>query len=196
MRMLTMLGFAAALGAALPALSAPVTYTIDPEHTYPSFEAPHIQGISIWRGKLEKTSGTVVLDREAKTGKVDITMDASSIDSGHAKLNEHLKSDAFFDVGKYPTITYKSQTVHFQGDTPISVDGVLTMHGMSRVVTLMIDQFKCIMHPMLKREVCGADVTARINRSDFGINYGVQMTGDWVKLAIQVEALRDDKATQ
>jgi len=175
MRMLTMLGFAAALGAALPALSAPVTYTIDPEHTYPSFEAPHIQGISIWRGKLDKTSGTVMLDREAKTGRLDITMDASSIDSGHAKLNEHLKSDAFFDVAKYPTITYKSQTVHFDGDTPISVDGVLTMH---------------------KREVCGADATARINRSDFGINYGVPMTGDWVKLAIQVEALRDEKPTQ
>jgi polyisoprenoid-binding protein YceI len=196
MRMLTMLGLAAALGVALPALSAPVTYTIDPEHTYPSFEAPHIQGISIWRGKLDKTSGTVMLDREAKTGRLDITMDASSIDSGHAKLNEHLKSDAFFDVAKYPTITYKSQTVHFDGDTPISVDGVLTMHGMSRVVTLQIDQFKCIMHPMLKREVCGADATARINRSDFGINYGVPMTGDWVKLAIQVEALRDAKPAQ
>src|SRR6516165_1923076 len=124
MRTLTMLGFAAALGTALPALSAPVTYTIDPEHTYPSFEAPHIQGISIWRGKLDKTSGTVMLDREAKTGRLDITMDASSIDSGHAKLNEHLKSDAFFDVAKYPTITYKSQTVHVDGDTPISVDGV------------------------------------------------------------------------
>ena len=178
-------------GAAMPALSAPVHYTIDPDHTYPSFEAPHIQGISIWRGKLEKTSGTVVLDREAKTGQVDVTIDASSIDTGHAKLNEHVKSPDFFDVAKYPSITYKAGSIKFNGDTPVEVDGVLTMHGVSKPVILKLNEFKCIMHPMLKKEVCGADASAQINRSDFGVSYGVQMTGDWVKLAIQVEAQKD-----
>jgi polyisoprenoid-binding protein YceI len=177
--------------AAMPALSAPVHYTIDPEHTYPSFEAPHIQGISIWRGKLDKTTGTIVLDRQAKTGKVDITMDASSISTGHEKLDEHLKSDAFFDVAKYPSITYKADTVKFDGDSPVEIDGVLTMRGVSKPVALKVNQFKCIMHPMLKKEVCGADASAQINRSDFGVSYGVPMTGDWVKLAIQVEAQKD-----
>ena len=193
MSMRALLGLLAT-GVAFPALSAPTHYTIDPEHTYPSFEAPHIQGISIWRGKLDKTSGTIVLDREAKTGQVDIVMDASSINFGHEKLNEHVKSADFFDVAKYPTITFKSDSIKFEGDTPVEVDGVLTLHGVSKPVVLKLKQFKCIMHPMLRREVCGADAAAQINRSDFGIGYGVQMTGDWVRLAIQVEALKDASA--
>lgn len=180
------------LGSA-PVLAAPVSYTIDPEHTYPSFEAPHIAGISIWRGKLEKTSGTIVLDREAKTGHLEVVMDAASIDFGHAALNAHVKSADFFDVAKYPTITYKADTIKYQGETPVEVDGVLTLHGVSRPVVLKLNEFKCIMHPMLKREVCGADASAQINRSDFGIGYAVAMTGDWVRLAIQVEARKDDK---
>jgi polyisoprenoid-binding protein YceI len=190
MSMRTLLGLLAT-GVALPVLSAPAHYTIDPEHTYPSFEAPHIQGISIWRGKIDKTSGKIVLDREAKTGEVDIVMDASSIDFGHGKLNEHIKSPDFFDVAKYPTITFKSNSIKFEGDAPVEVDGVLTLHGVSKPVVLKLNQFKCIQHPMLRREVCGADAAAQINRSDFGLGYGVQMTGDWVRLAIQVEALKD-----
>jgi polyisoprenoid-binding protein YceI len=177
-----------------PVVGAPVQYSIDSDHTYPSFEAPHIQGISIWRGKLDKTSGTIVLDREARTGHLDIVMDASSIDFGHDALNKHVKSPEFFDVAKYPTITYKADAIQFDGATPVQVDGVLTLHGISRPVALKINSFKCIMHPMYKREVCGADASAQFNRSDFGLNYGVQMTGDWVRLAIQVEALREKPA--
>jgi polyisoprenoid-binding protein YceI len=177
-----------------PVLGAPVQYTVDPDHTYPSFEAPHIQGISIWRGKLDRTSGTIVLDREAKTGHVDIVMDPSSIDFGHEALNKHVKSPEFFDVAKFPTITYKADTIKFDGTTPVEVDGVLTLHGISRPVALKINTFKCIMHPMYKREVCGADASAQFNRSDFGINSAVQFTGDWVRLAIQIEALREQPA--
>jgi polyisoprenoid-binding protein YceI len=179
-------------GIGLPALAAPVHYTIDPEHTYPSFEVPHIQSISIWRGKLVKTTGTIVLDRQAKTGKVDITMDASSIETGHAKVDEHLRSDAFFDVAKFPSITYKADTVKFSGETPVEIDGVLTMHGVSKPVVLKLNQFKCIKDPLRdNKDVCGADASAEINRSDFGINEGVSMSSGWVKLAIQVEALKD-----
>jgi polyisoprenoid-binding protein YceI len=177
-----------------PVLGAPVQYTIDSDHTYPSFEAPHIQGISIWRGKLDKTRGTIVLDREAKTGHLDIVMDASSIDFGHEELNKHMKSPEFFDVAKYPTITYKASTIKFEGDTPVEVDGVLTLHGISRPVPLKINSFKCIPHPFYHREVCGADASAQLNRSDFGINSAVQMTGDWVRLAIQIEALQEQPA--
>ena len=167
------------------------TYVIEPNHTYPSFEADHMGGLSVWRGKFTNTSGSITLDRKAKTGTVDITIDASTIDFGHAKMNEHAKSADMFDVAKFPTATYKSKSITFKGDTPVSVDGELTLHGVTKPVKLTINQFKCIQHPMFKREACGADATASFNRSDFGIDYGVQMGfNPTVKLAIQVEALK------
>ena len=167
------------------------TYVIEPNHTFPSFEADHMGGLSVWRGKFTNTSGSITLDRKAKTGTVDITIDAGTIDFGHAKMNEHAKSADMFDVAKFPTATYKSKSITFKGDTPVSVDGELTLHGVTRPVKLTINQFKCIQHPMFKREACGADATASFNRSDFGIDYGVQMGfNPTVKLAIQVEALK------
>lgn len=175
--------------ASTAAMAKPVQYTIDPSHTYPSFEAPHIQGISIWRGKIDKSSGTVTLDREAKTGSVDITMDPATIDFGMEKMNVHAKSPDMFDVAKYPTMTYKSNSIKFTGDTPSEIDGELTMHGVTKPVVLKINSFKCIIHPMYKREVCGADASAELNRADFGIDYAVGLVGSpMVKLAIQVEA--------
>ncbi len=167
-------------------------YTVDPNHTYPSFEAPHIAGISMWRGKFTKTSGKVMLDRQAKSGSVDITVDATSVDSGNAKLDEHLKGDKFFEAAMYPTITFKSSKVKFSGDAPSEVDGTLTLHGVSKPVTLTVKSFKCVPHPMLKVELCGADVYTEINRADFGMKYGVEMVGSpTVKLSIQVEALKE-----
>jgi len=166
------------------------TYKIDPGHTYPSFEADHFGGLSNWRGKFDKTEGTIVVDRASKSGNVDITIDTTSVDFGHAKLNEHAKGPDMFDVAKYPTANYKGKLV-FKGDVPTSVDGELTLHGVTKPVTLHIDQFKCMQHPMLKREVCGADATATFNRADFGVDYGVKMGfKPEVKLAIQVEAVK------
>jgi polyisoprenoid-binding protein YceI len=165
-------------------------YKVDPGHTFPSFEADHFGGLSNWRGKFDKTDGTIVLDRANKTGTVDINIDATSLDFGHAKLNEHAKGPDMFDVAKYPTANYKGKLV-FKGDVPTSVDGELTLHGVTKPVTLHIDQFKCMQHPMLKREVCGADATATFNRADFGVDYGVKMGfKPEVKLAIQVEAVK------
>ena len=168
------------------------TYTIDPSHTYPSFEADHM-GISVWRGKFEKTSGTVVLDRAAKTGSLEIVIDTNSIDFGHAKMNEHAKGKDLFNVEKFPTATYKSKSIKFDGDKPVAVDGELTLMGVTKPVTLNINKFKCIQHPMLKREVCGADASAEFKRSDFGLNYALNygFSPD-VKLAIQVEAVKAD----
>jgi len=166
------------------------TYAIDSSHTYPSFEADHFGGLSVWRGKFNKTEGSIVVDRAAKTGSVDITIDATTIDFGNDKLNEHAKKAEMFDVAKFPTAVYKGKLV-FKGDAPSTVDGQLTLHGVTKPVTLTIDKFKCIQHPMLKREVCGADATATFNRSDFGIAYGTQMGfNPEVKLAIQVEAVK------
>jgi polyisoprenoid-binding protein YceI len=168
------------------------TYNIDSNHTYPSFEADHF-GTSTWRGKFTKTSGKVVLDRAAKTGSVDITIDAGSIDFGHDKMNEHAKSKDMFNVAQFPTTVYKGKSIKFSGDTPVSVDGELTLLGVTKPVTLTINKFKCIMHPMMKKEVCGADASATFNRADFGLTYAV----NWgfspeVKLAIQVEAIKAD----
>jgi len=166
------------------------TYKIDSNHTYPSFEADHFGGLSNWRGKFEKTEGTIVVDRAAKTGTVDIAIDANSLDFGHAKMNEHAKSPDMFDVAKYPNVTYKGKIV-FKGDAPSTVDGELTLHGVTKPVTLHINQFKCIQHPMLKKEVCGADASATFNRADFGVDYGVKMGfKPEVKLNIQVEAIK------
>ena len=166
------------------------SYTIDPGHTYPSFEADHM-GISVLRGKFNKTSGTVTLDRAAKTGTIDIAIDPSSLDFGHEKLNVHAKGPDMFDVAKFPTVTYKAKSIKFNGDVPASVDGELTLHGVTMPVTLTINKFKCINHPMLKKEVCGADATAEFKRSDFGISYGLPLLAPEVKLSIEVEALKN-----
>lgn len=183
------------LAAALLAISANSAfadvYNIDPAHTYPSFEADHM-GISVWRGKFTKTSGTITLDRAAKTGNVDIAIDPASIDFGNPRLNDHAKTDALFNVAKFPTVTYKGKSIKFDGDKPVAVDGELTMLGVTKPVTLTINKFKCIPHPMLKREVCGADASAEFKRTDFGLSFGTPMFSPDVKLAIQVEALKAD----
>ncbi|WP_085316964.1 YceI family protein [Derxia lacustris] len=177
--------------ASAAAVAAPVTYNLDPAHTYPSFEADHMGGLSTWRGKFEKNSGTVVLDKEAKTGAVDVTIDTASINFGHAKMNEHAKGPEMFDVEKFPTATYKGKLVKFNGDTPTEVDGELTLHGVTKPVTLKIDKFLCKPHPMLKREACGADAIGTFNRADFGIDYGKGYGFKMdVTLRIQVEGVK------
>ena len=177
--------------AALPAFAD--TYNVDPSHTYPSFEADHFGGLSVWRGKFDKSSGVITLDRAKKTGTVDITIDANSIDFGNEKMNEHAKSKEMFNVAQFPTARYIGKSIKFNGDKPVAVEGEFTLLGVTKPLTLNINKFKCIQHPMLKREVCGADASAEFKRSDFGLNYGIQYGfAPEVKLAIQVEAVRAD----
>ncbi len=178
-----------ATGVTATAFAAADTYNIDPSHTYPSFEADHM-GISFWRGKYKKTSGTVTLDRAAKTGSIDILIAADSIDFGHDGMNAHAKKDDIFDVAKFPNITYKSKSITYTGDVPTSINGELTLKGVTKPVTLTINKFKCITHPMLKKEVCGADASATFNRADFGVTKGIPMFSPEVKLSIQVEAVK------
>jgi polyisoprenoid-binding protein YceI len=170
----------------------PVTYQVDPAHTYPSFAADHFGGLSVWRGKFEKSSGTIVLDKDQGTGTVDITVDTSSIDFGMPKLNEHARSAEMFDVEKYPTATYKGTFTGFKNGVPTKIDGQFTLHGMTRPLTLTINQFKCTTSfPNDKREHCGADASATLNRADYGIDYGQKYGFNMdVHLAIQVEGIR------
>lgn len=170
------------------AFAAPVTYTLDPSHTYPSFEADHMGGLSVWRGKFTASSGKVVYDKAAKSGSIDVTVDMSSVDFGMPKLNEHAKSAEIFDVTKYPTATFSGKFTKFNGASPAEAEGTFTMHGVSKPLTLTINSFLCKPNPMNKKEVCGADASATFNRSDFGVNFGDKYGFKQdVKLQIQVE---------
>ena len=188
----TLLIVAAALTAAVSfSAVAADTYMLDPTHTYPSFEADHFGGLSVWRGKFTKSSGTVTLDRAAKTGTVDVTVDPASVQTGNPKLDEHLQSDAFFDVTKYPSVTYKGTDIKFDGDKPVEVIGSLTMHGITKPLNLTVDSFKCMQHPVLKREVCGVEASAHFNRADYGMDFGSKYGFSMdTKLDIQAEGIK------
>ena len=170
------------------AFAAPVTYVLDPKHTYPSFAADHMGGLSIWRGKFTDTSGNVVYDKDAKSGSIEVTVNMNSVDFGNAKLDENAKSPELFDTTKFPTATFSGQFTQFKGAMPTEAQGSLTLHGTTKPLTLRINSFLCKPNPMTKKEVCGADASAEFNRSDYGLTfgdkYGFQM---WVKLEIQVE---------
>jgi polyisoprenoid-binding protein YceI len=176
----------AAFGAAV---AAPVTYKIDPAHTFPSFEADHM-GISVWRGKFNSNAGTVVLDKAAQTGTVDITIDTASVDFGHEVLNGWAAGKEFFDAAKYGPARYKGKLAGFVNGAPTEVVGELTLHGVTKPLNLKLALFKCIQHPMLKRELCGADAHGTFQRDEFGLaagkDYGFKMD---VPLRIQVEAI-------
>lgn len=187
--------FAFALSAGLSALAAPAfaastTYVIDPDHTYPSFEADHLGGLSVWRGKFNRTSGRIVLDREAGKGEVEVDIDIAGIDFGNDGMNEAARGEMLFDSARHPQATYRGRLAAFRDGKPGEVDGELTLHGITRPLTLRIQSFKCMPHPALKREVCGADALATFERDDFGMDagkdYGFDMT---VTLRIQVEAI-------
>jgi polyisoprenoid-binding protein YceI len=171
---------------------APVTYVLDSHHTYPSFEADHMGGLSVWRGKFTDTSGKVVYDKDARAGTIDIVVQMKSIDFGMAKLDERAKAPEIFDVEKYPTATFIGKFSQFDGATPIEAQGTFTLHGVSKPLTLKIVSFMCKTNPVSKKEVCGADATAVFDRSEYGINFGE--SGGFkmgVKLQIQVEGSPD-----
>lgn len=172
------------------AVAAADTYIIDPNHTYPSFEADHMAGLSVWRGKFNKTSGEITLDRAGKTGTVDVTIDTNSIDFGLDKMNEHAVKAELFDTEKYPQATYSGKLQGFVKGAPTRVVGDLTLRGVTKPVMLKIKSFKCMPHPVLKREVCGADAITTFKRDAFGMDagkaWGFSMD---VTLRIQVEAI-------
>jgi polyisoprenoid-binding protein YceI len=180
----------AAMAAASVAQAAPATYAIDPTHTFATFEINHF-GASINRGRFDKKSGTIQLDKAAKTGKVELTIDATSINSGTPAFDKHLQSADLFDAAKYPTITFAADKFVFNGDKVSEVTGTLTLLGKTNPVTLKANQFNCYESPMLKREVCGGDFETTLQRSQWGMGYGLQWGfPDNVRLVVQVEAVK------
>jgi polyisoprenoid-binding protein YceI len=181
----------ALVAVAASATAAPEKYNIDPDHTFPAFEADHMGGLSLWRGKFNSSSGSVTLDTAAKTGSVDVTIKMASIDFGHDKMNEHATGEQMFDVKKFPTATYKGTISKWNGDVPVEVDGQLTMHGVTKPVKLTLNSFLCKANPMNRRMTCGADAVGTLNRDEFGVDYGKNFGFKMAtKLLITIEAVK------
>lgn len=172
------------------AANAAEQYIIDPAHTFPRFEVSHF-GFSTHRGQFNTTAGKLVLDRAAKTGSIEITVQTASVGTGDPRLETELRSEKFFNVEKFPLMTFKSKNLKFNGDVPASADGELTLLGVTRPLTLAITQVKCGTHPLNKKDDCGAEVTGNLKRSDFGMKTFIPMVGDDITLRIQVEAWKD-----
>lgn len=190
MKQLALATLALALAAPLASQAAPATYAIDPTHTSVTFEALHF-GTSTNRGRFMKNTGTVQLDRAAKTGKVELTLDMAGLSTGVAPFDKHLRGPDFFDAEAHPTATFVGDSFVFDGDKVTEVSGQLTLRGKTAPLTLKAVRFNCYDHPMLKREVCGGDFQATLKRSTWGVNWGLQMgVADETPLLIQVEAVK------
>jgi polyisoprenoid-binding protein YceI len=166
------------------------TYALDPTHTFVSFEIGHF-GTSTNKGRFDKKEGSVQMDRAGKSGKLEVTVDTTSISTGTAAFDKHLQSADLFDTAKYPTIKFVSDKFVFNGDKVAEITGNLTLLGKTQPVTLKANQFNCYQSPMLKREVCGGDFETTIDRTAFAMNYGV----DWgfpknVRLIVQAEGVK------
>ncbi|MEQ1802878.1 MAG: YceI family protein [Gammaproteobacteria bacterium] len=177
-------------GLLLPELAAAARYKLDPDHTFPSLEFSHM-GLSVWRGKFNRTSGTFEYDKAAGKGTVNVSVETASIDFGLDSMQEYAIKPDWLDVAKHPVMTYAGNLV-FQGGRPVTVDGQLTLRGVTRPLQLTINSFSCIDHPFYKKEVCGADAWGVLNRADFGMTQFAEGEAGKVRLLIQVEAIRED----
>ena len=190
MKSVKRLSVATALFAAVlsSAVAAPVTYNVDQSHTYPRFSYSHL-GLSSQTSSFSKTTGTVVFDAAAKTGSVDITIDMKTVNTGFADFNGHIQGEDFLDTAKFPTATFKSSRVVFEGDKLKSIEGTLTIKGVSRPVTLTVTSFAALQHPMAKKQALGANAYTVIKRSEFNAGKYVPLVSDEVRIDISIEAI-------
>lgn len=187
-RLSTALALAAAVSA--PALAAPATYVVDGTHTFPRFSYSHF-GYSTQLSRFNQTTGKVVFDKEAKTGSVDIVIDMKSVDTGFSTFNEHIQGEDFLDTTKFPTATFKSTKVVFDGDKPTAVEGSLTIKGVTKPVTLTLTSFQAMPHPMLKKDAIGANAWTTIKRSEFNAGKYAPYVGDDVRIDVALEAIKE-----
>ena len=172
-----------------PVLAAPATYGVEPNHTFPRFSYSHL-GFSTQQSRFDKTTGTVVFDKEGKTGSVDITIDTRSVNTGSALFNQHIQSEDFLDTAKHPAVTFKSSKVVFDGDKPVSIEGDLTMKGVTKRVTLTVTRFLAAPHPIQKKDTIGADAYTIVKRTDFDMGKYAPAVSDEVRIDIAIEALK------
>jgi polyisoprenoid-binding protein YceI len=188
-KQLALIALATAFASPVSVFAAPETYVVEATHTYPRFEYNHF-GYSNQIQRFNKTSGHIVYDKVAKTGAVDIVIDAKSVDTGYPLFNEHLQGEDYFDTAQYPTITFKSTVVKFEGDKPVAIEGNLTVKGVTKPVTLSVTSFHAMPHPMLKKEAIGANAVTKIKRSEFNAGKNAPYVSDEVTLSIAVEAIK------
>jgi len=179
------------------AVAAPESYTLDPTHTTPNFSVNHL-GMSTVYGHFERSTGKVTLDRAAHTGSIEVKIPTATISTGDAKRadgarsrDEHLRAADFFNSAEFPDMVYKSTKLNFAGDKIDSVEGTLTLLGVSKPVKLAVTAFNCAPNPFTKKDMCGVDLAGSIKRSDFGMKFGVPAIADEVKLMIAVEGYKD-----
>jgi polyisoprenoid-binding protein YceI len=172
------------------ALAAPETYTIDENHTLPRFSYNHF-GYSTQLSRFDKASGKIIIDRKAKTGSVEVTIDTTSVNTGSAIFNEHIRGEDFLDTAKYPTATFVSNKFKFKGEQLVAVDGTLTLKGISKPVTLTVTSLHCMPHPILKKDACGANATTMVKRTEFNMGKYAPNVGDEVTITIPVEATKE-----
>ena len=172
------------------ALAAPVSYTVDSSHTFPRFSYSHF-GFSTQLSSFGKTTGTVVFDAQAKTGSVDIVIDTTTVNTGFADFNGHIQGEDFLDTAKFPKATFKSTKVVFEGDKPTSIEGQLTIKGVTKPVTLTVTSFQAIPHPMMKVPAMGANAFVTIKRSEFNAGKYAPYVGDEVRIDIAIEAFKE-----
>lgn len=171
------------------AFAAPETYTVDSTHTFPSFSYNHF-GLSTQLSRFNNTTGTVVLDSAAKSGQVDIVIDMTSVETGFELFNQHIQADDFLDTAAFPTATFKSTKVHFEGDAPVAIDGDLTIKGITKPVTLEVTHFVNMPHPMMGKDAIGANAEVVIQRTDFNAGKYAPNVGDDVTITISLEAVK------
>ncbi len=180
---------AAAALLSLSAVAAPETYELEPNHSFARFGYSHL-GYSTQISRFNKTTGTFTFDRAAGTGSADIVIDTTSVDTGSDLFNKHIQAEDYLDTAKYPTATFKASKAVFKGDTPVSLEGNLTLKGVTKPVTLAITHFHCMQHPMLKKDACGADAEAKVKRTDFNMGKNAPYVGDEVTISIAVESVK------
>lgn len=184
------LATAALIGAALPAQAQTVRYEVEPTHTFATFEIDHF-GASVNRGRFDRKEGFIELDRQARTGRFELTFHIASVNTGTPEFDKHLLAPDIFDAARFPTATFKGQQFAFEGDKVRSVTGQLTLKGKSQPVTFTARQFNCYQSPILKAEVCGGDFETTIDRTAFGLDYAVNMgMSKSVRIVAQIEAVR------
>jgi polyisoprenoid-binding protein YceI len=181
---LSSLGLALVVSTA--ALAAPTTFTPDPNHTFVRFSYNHL-GFSTQASRFNTTTGTVVFDPVAKTAQIDMVIDMKSVDTGSELFNGHIQAADLLDTADFPTATFKSTSVKFDGDTPTTIEGMLTIKGISKPVTLKVTAFKHGMN-MQKKDQIGADAVGTVKRSDYKADKYVPMVQDEVTVTIAIEA--------
>ncbi|HLR13946.1 MAG TPA: YceI family protein [Burkholderiaceae bacterium] len=173
---------------ASPLMAEPVTYGIDSTHTFPRFSYDHM-GFSTQVNRFTNTTGTIVYDKEANTAEVDIVIDMTSVQTGAESFNGHIQGEDFFDTANHPEATFKSTDVHFEDGVPSTIDGELTIKGITKAVTLEVQRFNNAEHPMLERDAIGADATVMVKRSDFEADKYAPLISDDVRIDIALEAI-------